>query len=158
MFEAFSNRMAGAGSACFFHDEKSGQHAPEASLLYFSFHRTSPPNATAYITAQRMPRNKTLLVVSVRDEDWQVIQPCWEALLGRMVDQGWVSARDVDLPSEQGGRPTNKIDAWAWDQLHVLHRPRQIVREEWREKNTQAGRVLKDEPRSWRHAIMKNKR
>jgi hypothetical protein len=152
MVKIFANRVFLATGYKFAYRIQGEDVSENALVAYIEFRDGNPPKR-GWITAQRIPRNQTLLIISAQDEDWAVVQPRWEALRDELVRQGWVAGATAGASGPEGGRPRNPIDSWAWEQVNILKRPRRIVFEEWRQRNAGAGRTLRDEARSWRHAI-----
>ncbi len=51
-----------------------------------------------------------------------------------------------------GGRPRQSDDDWAWEQVHIHHRPHKEVKKEWRQRNKESMRILKEETQAWSRA------
>ena len=61
--------------------------------------------------------------------------------------------RTEELPPRRGGPFTWPEDDWAWEQVNISNRPRREVRSEWQMRLSQERPKLRDQNRSFRHAI-----
>jgi hypothetical protein len=61
------------------------------------------------------------------------------------------------IPRDVGGRPRQSDDDWAWEQIHIHHRPHREVKKEWRQRNKENGRILKEENQAWSRATKSNR-
>lgn len=63
------------------------------------------------------------------------------------------TAYPPELQPKRPGRPSPQEDEWAWEQVNIEKRPREVVRGEWTERMSEKRRnELRDIKRSFRHA------
>lgn len=119
---------------------------------------------TAEVRAFELPGNRLRIMFNIAR--FELADAFWtwvDGVLAEMARQGFTindsqaSFQEASTSLSKGGRPRNKNDDWAWQQIHEKNRPLSEVFREWQAKNSESSRVLIDEERSFRNAVRRDR-
>jgi hypothetical protein len=146
MVEVFNGRLFALhrGDGPIFVVHGDGLRIPN-DTNFVSVHFSSKQTGLGWITAQSLPDNRTLLIVTAKNEDRPGLEPLWTILTDELIRQGFIDNNQIlstpAQPAEvhpkvpvkkSGGRPRDPDNQWAYEQVNVYNKDPRDIYPEWR--------------------------